>query len=48
MDLREIGLGGGGLDSTCLGYGQVVNCRKCGDETLVSCVTCVTLLSLLQ
>jgi hypothetical protein len=41
MDLREIGLGGGGggLDSTSSGQGPVVGCCECGDEPLHSCVT---------
>jgi hypothetical protein len=39
MDLREIGLGGGGLDSTSSGQGLVVGCCECGDEPLHSCVT---------
>jgi hypothetical protein len=33
MDLREIGLGGGGrLDSTVSGQGPVAGCCECGDE----------------
>jgi hypothetical protein len=32
MDLREIGLGGGGLDSTGSGQGPVVGCCSCAME----------------
>jgi hypothetical protein len=32
MDLREIGLGGCGLDSTGPGQGPVAGCCECGDE----------------
>jgi hypothetical protein len=32
MDLREIGLGGCGLDSTGSGQGPVAGCCECGDE----------------
>jgi hypothetical protein len=32
MDLREIGLGGCGLDSTSPGEGLVAGCCECGDE----------------
>jgi hypothetical protein len=32
MDVREIGLGGGGLDSTGSGQGPVAGCCECGDE----------------
>jgi hypothetical protein len=32
MDLREIGLGGCGLDSTVSGQGPVAGCCECGDE----------------
>jgi hypothetical protein len=39
MDLREIGLGGCGLDSTGSGQGPVVGCCECGDEPSGSCVT---------
>jgi hypothetical protein len=41
MDLREIGLGGGGsgLDSTVSGQGPVAGCCECGDEPSVSCAT---------
>jgi hypothetical protein len=39
MDLREIGLGGCGLDSTGLGQGQVAGCCECGDEPSGSCTT---------
>jgi hypothetical protein len=41
MDLREIGLGGGGdgLDSTGSGQGPVVGCCECGDEPSGSCAT---------
>jgi hypothetical protein len=31
-DLREIGLGGCGLDSTVSGQGPVAGCCECGDE----------------
>jgi hypothetical protein len=36
MDLREIGWGECGLDSTGSGYGQVVSYCECGDEPLGS------------
>jgi hypothetical protein len=39
MDLREIGLGGGGLDSTGSGQGPVAGCCECGDESSGSCAT---------
>jgi hypothetical protein len=40
MDLREIGLGGGGgLDSTVSGQGPVAGCCECGDEPSASCAT---------
>jgi hypothetical protein len=39
MDLREIGLGGCGLDSTVSGQGPVAGCCECGDEPLGSCAT---------
>jgi hypothetical protein len=40
MDLREIVLGGGGgLDSTGSGQGQVAGCCECGDEPSDSCAT---------
>jgi hypothetical protein len=39
MDLREIGLGGYGLDSTGSGQGPVVSCCECGDEPSGSCAT---------
>jgi hypothetical protein len=39
MDLREIGLGGCGLDSTGSGQGPVVGCCGCGDEPSGSCAT---------
>jgi hypothetical protein len=39
MDLREIGLGGCGLDSTVSGQGPVASCCECGDESSVSCRT---------
>jgi hypothetical protein len=32
MHLREIGLGGGGVDSTGSGEGPVAGSCKCGDE----------------
>jgi hypothetical protein len=37
MDLREIGLGGCGLDSTGSGQGPVAGCCQCGDESSGSC-----------
>jgi hypothetical protein len=40
MDLREIGLGGGGgcgLDSTGSGQEPVAGCGECGDEPSGSC-----------
>jgi hypothetical protein len=39
MDLREIGFGGCGLDSTGSGQGPVVGCGECGDEPSGSCTT---------
>jgi len=40
MDLREIGLGGGGgLDATVSGQGPVAGCCECGDEPSGSCAT---------
>jgi hypothetical protein len=39
MDLREIGLGGCGLDSTISGQGPVAGCCECGDELSGSCAT---------
>jgi hypothetical protein len=40
MDLREIGLGGGGgLDSSGSGQGPVAGCCECGDEPSGSCAT---------
>jgi hypothetical protein len=40
MDLREIGLGGGGgLDSTGSGPGPVAGCCECSDELSGSCAT---------
>jgi hypothetical protein len=39
MDLRGIGLGGGGLDSTGSGQGPVAGCCECGDEPSGSCTT---------
>jgi hypothetical protein len=39
MDLREIGLGGCGLDSTGSGQGPVAGCCKCSDEPSGSCAT---------
>jgi hypothetical protein len=39
MDVREIGLGGGGLDSSGSGQGPVAGCSECGYEPLGSCVT---------
>jgi hypothetical protein len=39
MDLREIGLGVCGLDSTGSGRGPVAGCCECGDEPSGSCAT---------
>jgi hypothetical protein len=39
MDLREIGLGVCGLDSTGSGQGSVAGCCECGDEPSGSCAT---------
>jgi hypothetical protein len=39
MDLREIGLGGCGFDSTVSGQGPVASCCECGDEPSGSCAT---------
>jgi hypothetical protein len=39
MDLRDIGLGGVGLDSTGSGQGPVAGCGECGDEPSGSCAT---------
>jgi hypothetical protein len=47
MDLRKIGLGGCGLDSTVSGQRPVAGCCECGDERSGSCATeLVSLLSL--
>jgi hypothetical protein len=51
MDLRETGLGGGGVDwiSTVSGQGPVAGCCECGDEPSGSCATeLVCVLSLLD
>jgi hypothetical protein len=37
MDVREIGLGVCGLDSTGSGQGPVAGCCECGDEPSGSC-----------
>jgi hypothetical protein len=39
MDLREIGLGGCGLDLTGSGQGPVAGCGECGDDPSGSCAT---------
>jgi hypothetical protein len=39
IDLREAGLGGGGLDSAVSGQRPVAGCCKCGDEPSGSCAT---------
>jgi hypothetical protein len=39
MDLREIDLGGCGLDLTVSGQGPVAGCCECGDESSGSCTT---------
>jgi hypothetical protein len=39
MDLREIGLGGCGLDSTGSGQEPVAGCCECVDESSGSCAT---------
>jgi hypothetical protein len=39
MDLREIDLGGCGLDSTGSGQGPMAGCCVCGDEPSGSCAT---------
>jgi hypothetical protein len=39
MDLREIGLGGCGLDSNVSGRGPVAGCCECSDEPSGSCAT---------
>jgi hypothetical protein len=39
MDLREIGLGWCGSDSTVSGQGPVAGCCECGDESSGSCTT---------
>jgi hypothetical protein len=39
MDLREIGLGGCGLDSTGSGQRPLADSCECGDEPSGSCVT---------
>jgi hypothetical protein len=39
MDLREIGLGVCGFDSTGSGQGPVAGCCECGDEPSVFCAT---------
>jgi hypothetical protein len=45
MDLREIGLGGCGLDCTGSGHGPVAGCCECGDEPSGSCATEFVLIS---
>jgi hypothetical protein len=45
MDLREIDLGGGGLDSTGSGQGPVAGCCECGDEPSGSCAKKLVLLN---
>jgi hypothetical protein len=39
MDVREIGLGVCGVDSTGSGQGPVGGCCECGDEPSGSCAT---------
>jgi hypothetical protein len=39
MDLKKIGLGGCGLDSTVSGQGPVAGCCECGIEPSGSCAT---------
>jgi hypothetical protein len=39
MDIREIGLGVCGLDSTGSGQRPVAGCCECGDEPSGSCAT---------
>jgi hypothetical protein len=39
MDLREMGLGVCGLESTGSGQGPVAGCGECGDEPSGSCAT---------
>jgi hypothetical protein len=39
MDLREIGLGGCGLDWTGSGQAPMAGCGECGDEPSGSCAT---------
>jgi hypothetical protein len=39
LTVREIGLGGCGLDSTDSGQGPVAGCCECGDESSGSCAT---------
>jgi hypothetical protein len=39
MGLREIGLGGCGLETTGSGQGPVAGCCECGDEPSGSCAT---------
>jgi hypothetical protein len=39
MDVREIGLGGCGLDSSGSGQRPVEGCYECGDESSGSCAT---------
>jgi hypothetical protein len=39
MYLRQIGLGGFGLDSSGSGQGLVAGCGECGDEPSGSCAT---------
>jgi hypothetical protein len=39
MDIRAIGLGGCGLDSTGSGQGPVAGCCECSDEPSGSCAT---------
>jgi hypothetical protein len=47
MDLREIGLGVCGLDSTVSRQGPVAGCCECGDEPSGSCATELVSLSII-
>jgi hypothetical protein len=48
LDLREIGLGVCGLDSTGSGQVPVTGCCECGDEPSGSCATELAVLNLLS
>jgi hypothetical protein len=47
-DLREIGLGGCGLDSTGSGYGPVASCCESGEVPSGSCATELVIIKCLK